>query len=409
MRELTARTVQFGVVAIACWTFLIYKLNHLRRDPRNRFLAAFCSSIAAVTLSMTMALPPVLSRLEQSTGILALWTNVPAILMCPASLLTVQLWAYPTREAWRKTRWHIMLYAAVLTTMIGLGVRGAVDPALVDIPAHAQEPELLYGSLPYVRELILLYFATLIYTDTILTWLFWRHASFVDRRWLRRGLRLLALSAAVSVASYATCVVMLLGLRASVPMPAAEQVWAPLSGLGVLIAAVGGTMPLLGPRLDCLRAYHRLHPLWHALSNAHPDILLDQPSRVDRWNPWRINYRLYRRVIEIRDGWLALRPYMTRIPTPPQASQRDCRDGDDQDRQAAITAAALATALHIRAAGGARHQDPVQDIGMGGHDLATEIAWLVRVARKFTSLPDTTGTIRDSGVSSTLLAHRGFS
>jgi hypothetical protein len=394
MRELTARTLQFGVVAIACWAFLIYKLNHLRTDPRNRFLAAFCSSIAAVTLSMTMALPPVLSRLEQSTGVLALWTNVPAILMCPASLLTVQLWAYPAGEAWRKMRWHVTLYAAVLAAMIGLGLRGMVNPVLVNIPAHAQEPELLYGSLPYVRELILLYFATLIYTDTILTWLFWRHASFVDRRWLQRGLRLLALAAAVSVASYVTCAIMLIGLRVSMPMPVAERVWAPLSGLGVLIAAVGGTMPVLGPRIDCLRAYRRLHPLWRALSKAHPDILLDQPSRLDRWNPWRINYRLYRRVIEIRDGWLALRPYMTRLPTLP-ASLRNHGDGDDQDRQAAVTAAALATALHVRAAGGTPHQDPVQDNGMGGHDLTTEIAWLSRVARKFALLSNGAGTTRD--------------
>jgi hypothetical protein len=393
MRELTPRTLQFGLVAIACWTLLIYKLNHLRRDPRNLFLAVFCAAIAAVTLSMTMALPPVLSRLEQATGVLALWTNVPAILMCPAALLTVQLWAYPTREAWRKTRGHIVLYAAVVATMVGLGLRGAVNPALVNIPTHAQEPEVLYGSLPYVRELILLYFATLIYTDTILTWLFWRHASFADRRWLRRGLRLLAISAAVSAVSYVTCVIMLLGLRVSAPIPAAERIWAPLSGVGVLIAAVGGTVPVLGPRLDCLRAYHRLHPLWLALSRAHPDILLHQPGPMDRWNPWHINYRLYRRVIEIRDGWLALRPYMTQTHT--LGTSEYARDGDDQDRRAAMTAATLDAALRARAAGQAHHQDPIPDNGMGGHDLATELAWLFKVAAALTRLPGAAGLNRD--------------
>ena len=52
-------------------------------------------------------------------------------------------------------------------------------------------------------------------------------------------------------------------------------------------------------------AYWRLYPLWDVLRQAVPEIEL--PTEVGmRWN---IRYRLHRRVIEIRDAQLVLRPY----------------------------------------------------------------------------------------------------
>ena len=52
-------------------------------------------------------------------------------------------------------------------------------------------------------------------------------------------------------------------------------------------------------------AYWRLYPLWHLLRQAVPEIELPLDSGM-RWN---IRYRLHRRVIEIRDALLILRPY----------------------------------------------------------------------------------------------------
>jgi hypothetical protein len=379
------RTWVIGTIAVTCWAFLALKLRHLRRDPRNPFLAALCAAIAMLTISTTFALPPLASRMEQATGVLALWYIVPSVLIWPAALITFELWAHPTKEAWRRTRPYLVAYAAVAMLMIGLGIRGAVNPHLVDIAAHAQEPEPLYGTLPYVRDAVLLYALTSALGNAHLSTYYWRYSRLVDRRWLRRGLRTLGVANLITIGNGVAYGVFLVGLRFSVRIMVAEQLWVALASLGVLTAAVGATMPVWGPWLDRLKAYRRLYPLWLALSQANPDILLDPPGRVDRWNPWHINYRLYRRVIEIRDGWLALRPYMTHIPTPP-ASGDPHGDEDDQDRQAAVSAATLAAALHVRATGGAPHEDSVPDNGVGGHDLATEIAWLVNVANKFTAL-----------------------
>jgi hypothetical protein len=54
-------------------------------------------------------------------------------------------------------------------------------------------------------------------------------------------------------------------------------------------------------------AYWRLYPLWDALRQVIPEIQLP-PEPGLRWN---IRYRLHRRVIEIRDAELVLRPYAT--------------------------------------------------------------------------------------------------
>jgi hypothetical protein len=53
----------------------------------------------------------------------------------------------------------------------------------------------------------------------------------------------------------------------------------------------------------------RLYPLWAGLCQAVPGIALDPvPAWADRLDPRDLQVRLYRRVIEIRDGYMALTP-----------------------------------------------------------------------------------------------------
>ena len=64
--------------------------------------------------------------------------------------------------------------------------------------------------------------------------------------------------------------------------------------------------------LAASRTYRQLYPLWHAITHAFPQIVL-HPSR---WNhpvadvfTARFSFRSYRRVIEIRDGYVRLQGY----------------------------------------------------------------------------------------------------
>jgi hypothetical protein len=64
-----------------------------------------------------------------------------------------------------------------------------------------------------------------------------------------------------------------------------------------------------------IRAYlalQRLRPLWRDFAEPYDDIALDRPRRRDDLLGWRdLSLRLYRRVIEICDGYRAVRRYQT--------------------------------------------------------------------------------------------------
>jgi hypothetical protein len=98
--------------------------------------------------------------------------------------------------------------------------------------------------------------------------------------------------------------------------------WAPLSATtGAFLMVVGLTMPSWGSRLSVItewirlfRAYTALYPLWRRMYDLLPGIALLQaptphPSWRTRWAVRDLRLRVYRRIIEIHDGRLALRGY----------------------------------------------------------------------------------------------------
>jgi hypothetical protein len=156
-------------------------------------------------------------------------------------------------------------------------------------------------------------------------------------------------------------------------------------------------MPSWGPRASSLvepwrrfRAYGRLYPLWNAMYQEMPEIALDPASSSSRWTVRDLRHRLYRRVIEIRDGRLALSVYLTPGTLGDAADgvdddEADAGAGPAGDRDAAGEAARLASALRAKRSGaqaGPRARRETQDRHAGG-DLAAEIAWLMRVSREF--------------------------
>jgi hypothetical protein len=65
------------------------------------------------------------------------------------------------------------------------------------------------------------------------------------------------------------------------------------------------------------RQHRKLYRLWADLTAAVPGVVLDSAT-----GPWRdatrlrhMHLRLYRRIIEIRDAWLILRPFMDELDT----------------------------------------------------------------------------------------------
>lgn len=180
-----------------------------------------------------------------------------------------------------------------------------------------------------------------------------RLARLSHRLWLRRGLNLSAAGAVITI-GYSLSQLGSLSSRVS-------SGWNDLTWMcgdtGTLLTLIGWTLPGWGPRLSGLgyrlhiRTQHRrLEKLWKALSGAAPSITLTDPGFTFRegLSTRTAEFRLYRRIIEIRDGLLILAPHLDSAVRE-EAEHAGCREGLTGDElQAAILATQIATALHTR-------------------------------------------------------------
>ncbi|MDX3660568.1 hypothetical protein PV646_24965 [Streptomyces sp. ID05-26A] len=134
---------------------------------------------------------------------------------------------------------------------------------------------------------------------------------------------------------------------------------------GALLTAWDGASRLL----RTWRGIRAVTPLWRVLVAAQPQIAL--PARHD------LEFTLYRRLIEIRDGLLALRAHV-----PPQVQDWLRAPVDGPTR----AAAELAAAMVMRDAG---RSWPQQPSGHGGEapSVEAETAWLGAVSSAFTRSP----------------------
>jgi len=159
-------------------------------------------------------------------------------------------------------------------------------------------------------------------------------------------------------------------------------------------------MPAWGPRIglprllrwvEHYRAHRRLYPLWREQCEAVPDVLLIRPSPrlIDALAVRHLAFRLHRRVIELRDAQLALRPYLD-----PQVADTACELGrqagvDGEELRAVVEAASLAAAVDAkthRRPGSAPEEPAAASGGTDlGADLQSETAWLVKVATAYRS------------------------
>lgn len=131
------------------------------------------------------------------------------------------------------------------------------------------------------------------------------------------------------------------------------------------------------------RAWRSLAPLWRALNDALPGIALDSPDAVTGTphgpNSWA--YRLYRRVTEIRDAQLALRPYMDSTLRDAIADQSRRAGQDTRTAAAAGEAAMLGDAIRRKAADTPASSPP--EALAGESQFADDVAWLMSVSRAY--------------------------
>lgn len=132
-------------------------------------------------------------------------------------------------------------------------------------------------------------------------------------------------------------------------------------------------------RLRAYRAYRALEPLWSALHAEFPEIALTLSGPGRRIPLWDAEFALYRRIIEIRDAQLALRPYLSPAHADPESLAGPAHAADE--------AAALAAALANYRQGLRPTDTPDAAPGLQPvpGTVEAEASWLVLVARAFPS------------------------
>lgn len=205
---------------------------------------------------------------------------------------------------------------------------------------------------------------------------------------LAAGLRLIGMGCLVGLAYITVKGAALVGLVGGSPLPVEVEstVGRSLAVFAGTLVVVGSTLPATGPLVrswvswfTAYRAHRQLYPLWADLVAVTPGIALDPAgSRLGDALRWRdLDVRVYRRVIEIRDGRLALRPYLDAAV----GEQALSAAAGATPREAA--AASEASMLLAAVASAGEHQVPaVLADGRGpvGENLADELGWLTLVA-----------------------------
>lgn len=222
----------------------------------------------------------------------------------------------------------------------------------------------------------------------------WQYAKAAGDVWLRRGLTTVAISTWLTLISTALqALITMIWLMGAHPRGWGATLVS-CSALGLLCIVAGWRLPGVAVRLtNCARwlrgyvQYQRLRPLWTALYQAVPTIALETPAPAlaDRLDTRNIRFRLYRRVIEIRDAQLTLRSHHEGSCCRSTSGGGALRD--EQRR-------AEAEARRIKAALVQKPTEPVPDPRntkpeeaiLGSGDLREEAAWLVRVSRELAAL-----------------------
>jgi hypothetical protein len=381
-----AKAIGFITCASLALAALVTKISEIHHKRHAPAFLALLNAFALCAMAFTMAALQLVGYVDQWLGIpdvTALMAHVLALAWNTAALVVIILWSKGPDEARLKIRAWLVVVILV----------AAVEIILFAVAAPGGESKDFWinnETHPLGAVYIALYLLVLEVTRLAIFLLCWRNSRVAADPWLRRGLCIAALgSAALLVYGLARGVTLL-------PIQIDRVAWE--TGLtlcmtsGMFLLLLGLSTPTWGSYLSDFRrwiknisSYHALYPLWSDVCRAVPDVVLHPTTSSLRGELilWDVNYRLYRRVIEIRDGWLALRSYLN-----PQTVLGPAEQGErsDEDLQVAVDVTRITSALKAYAKGEAINFDPGNGVTRlrDTEDFVGEIDWLVRLAKAYT-------------------------
>ncbi|MGW3912940.1 MAB_1171c family putative transporter [Streptomyces sp. NPDC005070] len=297
----------YYIPAVAMGAAIAFKGPSLLRGWRDPLLRSVGVLLALAGLVFLFAAPPTIAAVNDATGI----ANVSAPLVyCLLSaysasclVLIINWRGGPPEVTRRLSRRWILGYTVVGVTLIVLFVLGdASVERLRDLDTY-------YANTPYIREMIVLYLASLTVAGVAMNFMCWRWAIQVRGR-LRAGLVIIAFGSLCNIPYSAAKFTAVVARWNDTDLDVLSTNVAPmLASAGAQITAVGFCLPLAWRRVEDVwntwSAYRRLGPLWRELKPvAVPE---DRAARMSWWTPAEL--QVTQRESDIHDGMLSLYPY----------------------------------------------------------------------------------------------------
>ncbi|GGK21992.1 hypothetical protein GCM10010124_13110 [Pilimelia terevasa] len=377
---LTAKAVVFTAGLYVCLLVAGYlAVRRLRRGP-DLALTTLTAAFLLKGLAFGLSTPGGSAAVDRATGVPnlgALGIHLAGgVLSTAALLVAVTYWTCPPDRAPARARGWVLALAVVGAAMVALWL-------VANLGATTRDRHYLLANAgrPVVAAYLLLYVGGIIVSMYAMARTTWRSARATAQPWLRRGLWTAAAGAATYVVFGLNRLSALLAAILGVDALGWEVVTVTCTFTGIVLLGLGLTMPHWGPSLSAAaRAWgrrghlRRLYPLWRDLHRRYPAIALTPHGPLrDVCDPRDLEFRRYRRVIEIRDGLLATGA----APTPADPP---------------VAVAAGLRQLLLAPAPGARAPDPAGPPGpaaAGGPagdttaDFDRELAWLLAVAHHY--------------------------
>jgi ABC-type Co2+ transport system permease subunit len=370
------------IVAALCWCAFAYKLRHLRRrasDPCSAPLRALVwvlgQSAALATLTPKMV-GAVLDGLLAISGATRLVANILSMGTC----LAIVAWLFYLSLSERDARAHLTAHVRVFTVVLAVVL---VLFALHHPPLTADRE--FAGAYNYV---FLLYVT---YAVTSQIRICWRFASVVDAPLLRLGLRIVSVSNVLGLVTISVALGYLLDADLDLDLPGSAKLFIPMYAVSSVLFVIGMTLPAWGPRVGLeafwwtisrRRAMRRLGLLWSVVTEAYPGVVLDRTLLAVSSHGERLAAE--RMPVEIHDGWLHLRYYLTAQDIDKVCQLADQQRVGNHDRDALLTAAYVMLAVRRKSNGAdpAVVVAPLGSLGAGSDTLLADVRFLCDVSKR---------------------------
>lgn len=373
-------------LTIAATGFLCL-LGDLRRHRRDHALVALAFTYFFSALSYAISLTPVWLRIDGFFGV----TNiaVPLAQSCVILVLTLQAtvlayWTKPPAAAGRRTQFLFVIAISVIAAMSTLFVM------LTPVTQRPTDFSLYYAHDPAFQAYLTLYIATYTVAEVYLARVCWKYAGKIEDPWISRGLRLITVGAVITLGYSGIRISAVLGSMFDFSVKQLEP-WAWICGdVGATLTQVGYFLPIVASRMSSWSSwarerqqYRRLQPLWQAMYDAEPSIALVKPTEQDDSVLRSVQFGLYRRAVEIRDGQIELRPYVAAEALEVAEERRRAQGLTGPELAAAVTADQIRAALAQKEDGTVDRPAPYADATLPTPTTSQDVHHLVRVAAYF--------------------------